>query len=371
MRKKRILALILAVCFTVLLCPVTALADSDYFFSAANDTLLSYNAGSAPIYYGGTLYLPYTLFTMNGFGIYYSTFSEGNVYCLYSVENTIFFDLDNGDSFNAEGEHFAASAIYYGGLLYVPAYFTCGQFGLGCSVITSAPAPIARITSGSASYSNSAFVSVYTPQIQAFIDSMTTPDTPTADPDPEKKPEEKDYSDVTLFFGFSGIHDGGCKAVLDVLEDYGIRACFFVSKEDILEAADDIRHIYGSGHSIGIFLESGSHEEYSSASGLLFEAAMITALNVTSSPDTEKAARNTANRNGLVFRSADSVCESGFTAASAESVLSTSSGNRQLVLFDCYDGAANELRSLLRYVLDAKYSVGHINEATVITPEID
>ncbi|MBO4831828.1 MAG: hypothetical protein J5569_05090 [Oscillospiraceae bacterium] len=371
MRKKRILALILAVCFTILLCPVTALADSDLFFSAANDTLLSYNAGSAPIYYGGTLYLPYTLFTMNGFGIYYSTFSEGNIYCLYSVENTVFFDLDNGDSFNAEGEHFAASAIYYGGLLYVPAYFTCGQFGLSCSVLTSAPAPIARITSGSAAYSNSAFISAYSSQIQAVIDSMTTPDTPTVDPDPEIKPDEKDYSDVTLFLGFIGIQDGGCKAVLDVLKDYGMRACFFVSVDDILAAADDIRHICGSGHSIGIYLEDGSQEEYVSVSELLFEAAMATTLSVTSGPDAEDAARDTARRNGLVFRAVDGVCDSGFTAASAASVLATSSGSRQLVLLDCYDGAADELRGLLRYILDAKYSVGYINEVTVISPEID
>lgn len=369
MRKKKLLALILVLCLAVSLCPITALAEADLFFTAVNDTLLLYNAGSAPVYYGGTLYTPYTLFTMNGLGIYYSTLRDGNVYCLYSVENTLFFDLDSGDSFNVEGDHFAASGIIYGGILYVPAYFTCGYFGLGCSVITTAPAPIARVTTGSESYSNSAFASAYASQIQAVIDSMTTPDTPSAQPDQEK-PEANDYSDITLFLGFRNIQKGNCDEILDALDDYGVRACFFVSGNEIRESPDDIRRICGSGHRPAIYLYDGSQDEYAAVSSLLFEAAMTSTIIVTSGPDTEDAVKNTARQNGLIFRAADDICEDGFSTASAVSKLSKASGSRQLMLFDCYDGAASELRGFLRYVLDARYTIGQINEVTVYAPDI-
>ena len=370
MRKRKLIALLLALCIAVSLCPGTALADSDLFFSAVNDNLLSYNSGMSPVYYDGMLYLPYTLFTMNGLGIYYSAFSERDIHCLYSVNTTIFFDLDNGDAFNAEEEHFYVNAIYYGGMLYVPAYFTCGQFGLGCSVITSTPAPVARVTSGNASYSNSAFVDVYSSQIQAVIDSMTEPDNPPPETTEPDKPEDRDYSDVTLFLGFYGILDGGCSAILDALDDYGVRACFFVTADEIAKGADYIRRICGSGHSIGVYLTDGSADEYKRSSGLLYEAAMATAMIVTSSAESEDAAKDTARRHGLVFRAADEFCDNGFTASSASSVLSTVSGNRQFILFDCYDGAADELRGFLRHILDVKYSVGRINEVTVYVPDI-
>ena len=369
MRKKKALALILALCLAVSLCPATALAETDLFFTAVNDTLLTYNSSTAPVYYGGTLYLPYTLFTTNGFGIYYSSFSDRNVECLYSGSTTLFFDLDTGYAFNDANDMFDVSAIYYGGLLYVPAYFTCGQFGLGCSVITSAPAPIARVTSGSESYSNSALASAYASRIQAVIDSMTAPDTPPVQPDPEK-PEDDDYSDVTLFLGFRGILDGNCREILDVLDDYGVRGCFFVSEDDILGSPDDIRRICGNGHSVGIYLSDGSRDEYAAAAGLLFEAAMTATIIVTSGPETEEAAKEAARQQDLIFRAADDICEEGFTSDSAVSALSKASGSRQLILFECYEGAADELRGFLRYALDAKYTIGRINEVTVYTPDI-
>ncbi len=370
MWKKKALALILALCLAVSLCPVTALAEINLFFTAVNDNLLLFNAGSVPIFSNGTLYIPYTVLTMNGFGVYYTTINSRNIHCLYSIENTLFFDLDSGDSFNAEDEHFAASAIIYGGMLYVPAYFTCGQFGLGCSVITSAPAPILRVTSGSESYSNSALASVYSSHIQAVIDSMTTPDTPgQPDPAPDM-PKPDDYSDVTLFLGFRGLLDGNCVEILDTLDDFGVRACFFISEDDILGSQDDIRRICGSGHSVGIYLSDGSREEYAAVADLLFEAAMTATIIVTSGPDTEETSKETARKQGLLFRAADDICEEGFSAASAVSKLSRVSGNRQLILFECYEGAADELRVFLRYALDSKYIVDQINEVTVYTPDI-
>jgi len=367
--KKRIIALLLALCLAAALSPVTALADGDVFFTAVNDTLLPLYTGSMPVYSGGVLYLPLTLFTSSGFGIYYASFGDRNVHSLYSVNETIFFDLDNGDSFNVENEHFYSSAMYYNGQLYVPAYFTCGLFGLSCSVITSGPAPVARVYSSSASYSNSALIAAYTDRMQAQIDALNPPSPDDPRPPAATDPEPTDYHDVTLFLSFFSIA-GGCGDILDALDDYGVRACFFLTADEIAARADDVRRICGSGHSVGFYFTDGSLAEYERASALLYEAAMETAVIVTAPDDVSDEARESASRHGLLFRAADETLEDGFASGDAIRRLSTVSGNRQTLLFPCGGDSSDELRGFLRHVLDSNYSVGQINEVSVYAPEI-
>lgn len=356
--KKKVISFLLVLCLVSFIIPTISEADNEYIFTAINDTLLPLNTASMPVYTNGSLYIPYTVFVYNGFGIYSSWFNGGTTLCLYDSSSTLFFDMEKGNAFSESNKSFDISAVYINGTLYVPAYFVAGLFRLTCSVISSS-ATIVRICSGSQSYGNSSFASLCESEIRETLEALNPPVPPTPDK-PDEEPEN--YQNVTLLLSFRDISGENCRSILDTLNRWNLRVCFFVTPDEINENADLIRRITGCGHSIGIYLNNGTYEEFEDGQRLLFEAAMIT-TSLTSSPeDVRKISEAVCAEHGLIYRAADILDSNGSSLNYLTSSLSKTSGMKQVLLLRCDEQTDSFLSDFIWTINKFHYNLQQITD---------
>ena len=181
------------------------------------------------------------------------------------------------------------------------------------------------------------------------------------------------YGDVTVYFSFHGLSAGSCASVLDLLYNQGAAMppfCFFVSADDIKAAPGLIRKLYGSGHTVGIWLEEGTLREYLEVSALLFEAAKVKTVLVSANWATVAAAR-LADAYGLIFWGAsqepvpDGEDGEVDTEVDITETLPTESGERAMLSFDCSEGTAEILTDIFAHLKMFEYTIGTITETTI------
>jgi hypothetical protein len=241
------------------------------------------------------------------------------------------------------------------------------------------PASIIRIKSPSARFNDDTFVTLYKDEMRSQYNDFfgnTTPAPPTSTPvapsTPTPSPGESPpptplptYEAVTLYLSFYGIGEGSLGEILDILADDSLKACFFVTADDILRSPDVIRSLCGSGHKIGLWLESGTYEEYLRSSDALFEAAKIKSPIVASSEEPRDAARDTAQSHGLIYRDASDVYEDEEVAISAVTdSFPKNNGARYEMRFSCSENSARILEEALSFAREWKYGFGKIVETT-------
>ena len=275
--KKKILCLLLTACLLAgaMAFPQQAAASSVYF-SAVNDTPLELSAGSMPAYIGGALYVPYTMFNNSILGVYFSyDRTEQKASLLYGGKQ-IYFDMAAGETFDAEGNSYTATASFYNGKIYLPVSFICSFFGFSYSYINSEGlGAIIRVKDANVVLSDAMYEkaarSVMSDQLNKYLGGTA----PEVSPSPSDEPEE--HTDIRVHLGLTGLADA--EPVLDSLADYGMRATFFVTGEEIRENADLVRRILCQGHKLGIDLAREERPE--EAFELLFAAARRSTLLVS------------------------------------------------------------------------------------------
>ena len=111
----------------------------------------------------------------------------------------------------------------------------------------------------------------------------------------------------TVYLSFYDINAGQFALLLDIMDMSEFKCAIFVSGSEIAENADLIRRAAGAGHTIGIWLEEGSYDEYQATSNLLFEAAKIKTFFVSAGDDARQTAEETADANNLIYCHATSI----------------------------------------------------------------
>jgi hypothetical protein len=154
--------------------------------------------------------------------------------------------------------------------------------------------------------------------------------------------------------------------VLSDLDTYQFKSCFFVSADEIRENADLLRRAAGRGHMIGIWLDTGTLDEYRNASSLLFEAAKVKTILVSADGSAVKTAEDMATKAGLIFwkptKTYDAASKISYAGITGK--LTVLSGNRESIGISCTDKAVSVIDSFLYYLADKKYNVKRINEKT-------
>jgi hypothetical protein len=244
------------------------------------------------------------------------------------------------------------------------------------SVIQTDIAPIIRVRSSSAVYNDPTFGSLAKPQMQEAYDKyMGVSPSPAASPSPPAAPPEEPEIpyEITIFLSFHDLLAGSLETVLEKLDSAKVKCSFFVTAADITANADLIRRIDCTGHTIGIYLTEGTFEEYLHASGLLFEAAKLKTVLVSSSEETAQAVRNMAGANGLVYwtQMRNYSAASDMSFADVTSGLSTVHGSRESISFDCSENTSDILRSVLSYMKEKTYNIQRITETSVPIPSIE
>lgn len=365
--KRKIIAVILLLCLSISLATAEVTAAGTVYFTAIDNELHPLDDNTMPTFINGLLYIPYTFFSSDKLlGVYFAAGSDRVM--LYSSKKNLTFDFVKATVFDQDGTQSYIPAQKQNGLIYVPVEAVCRFFGLQYQYLSGGLAPVVRFTKDSFNINGPTFVGLNRKKMQDYYNAYTgSTDASLSSPAPS--PEDPTYENVTVFLSFCGLAPVNFSAVLDALDIYGYKCCFFVSADDIAASADLIRRAAGSGHTIGIWLNQGTFDEYERASALLFEAAKLRTVIVSAYDDVQQEALSMADTKGLVLWSPSSTYDelSKFTVAGVTGNLSVQSGSRESLNIACTDTAASLMRSILAYMSEKKYTVQCLSERTLPT----
>ncbi len=296
--KNRILSLILVFALVFALSLSAAADNSGLCFTATNDTLL--DLGSMASSVGGTYYVPCKVFS--AFGVYMNYFEADSTALLFNNNNKqIYFDMTSGNSYDADKNYYSVSAIFRNGQVYAPVYWVCNYFGLSCSVSVISGVgygDIVRIKNGAQVLTDSQFLDAATSLMRSRYNDYYGV-TPTASPSPSQpKPGDGAQSTASVALCVMGLPS---QSLMGTLDDYGDKACFFVTEEEVLNAPDMIRRICASGNSIGIHCKADPDSEIQQTADVIFDAAQARAVLIASPAAISEACVQYAKVSGFAY----------------------------------------------------------------------
>ena len=272
--KRRILgALLTAILCLGLLAPIPASA-ADLYFTSINDNLQPLTADTMPVWSGGTLYVPYSVFDSNSTGIKLglecSYERTSNTVTLYNLRKMLVFDLDAGISRNElTGETFSAKAITRNNRPYLPLYLVCDFFDLTYSYNAISQGYLVRIKSSAVVLSDEMFIDAagdfINRRLREYYQSLN-PSTDTGSgggsgttvtPTPVPDDEDESSATVRTYLAFRCEDAAGTTAILDALDE-GVYTLFLLTPQVMEDHPDLVRRILGSGHSVGILAQGTS-----------------------------------------------------------------------------------------------------------------
>ena len=280
-----------------------------------------------------------------------------------------------------DDNYYTTSTLSQNGQTFVSVQFVCSFFGLNWSYINGIGyGDILRITDGGGYLSDNDFLYAAAPlmrtRYEAYMDALDQAVPPSTEPDvsstPEPTPppepsidddnEATDHSGVTVYLSFEGLPS---EAILDTLERYGAAASFYLSPDDIAASPDTVRRIAGSGHTIGIYCSASCDYDYLMGSELLFDAAQIQTVMVTSSGSSFSACESFASNSGLYFSAYDADATARGGAVSSSRVINAAASASQSVhiRLDCSEGTENILSSVLNYLTLNSYTLSPERES--------
>lgn len=291
-------AILAAACAAVLLLGAliplgaTAAAGDEVVFMVVDERFMPLSADTMPVRRGGTYYVPYTLFDYAtcgvNLGVRIAAQPSRNRVTLFNKSVSLTFDADSQTiRDNITGELCPYTTFVRNGIIYVPAYFTASQFGLGFAQLSTDYGDVLRIKSPAVILSDQRFLeaaeNTLSTRRAAYLASLApspTPAataTPTPTPTPSRTPSTGDRSGVETYLAFLHTEGGDPEAILDSLDGSGLYGVFLFRPEDLAGCADAVRRVVGSGHAIGLWVTAedaaGAEEQLAAGNGLLEEIA--------------------------------------------------------------------------------------------------
>ena len=273
----------MALCLGLLL-PQPALA-ADLYFTSINDNLLPLTSDTMPVWSGGVLYVPYSVFDSGVTGINLGGLicsynrNGGTAVTLFNLKQMLVFDLVSGTCRNdVTGETYPAKAIIRNGRPYLPVATVCDFFGLSYSYNTISQGYLVRIKSGGVVLSDVKFIDaagdLINRRLREYSQSLT-PSTDGANPvTPVPVPDEDGDSSsasVRTYLAFRCQDGEGVDDILDALDSAGRYGLFLFTPQALAEHSNLVRRALGTGHSVGVLAEGADREE----TGLLLEQGRV------------------------------------------------------------------------------------------------
>lgn len=380
--KKKILIVIIVICIMAVNMPTVTRAAVVPYFIAVNDTLLPFNDDTMPYISGYDIFVPYWVF--RGAGVWPVAAEDLEWIRLYRGPDTfVDFFVGRGEVRDKYDNNLSwPSARRIGSRFYVPLKQVCDFFDLTYTslpisrdIIPQEQMSVIRIRSGGG-VNDDSYVGLRRNAIrdaynEYYSAPSPSPDPPvvspgiTSPPPPVEEPPPT-YEDVTIYISFYDISAGGADALWELLDanaGFDYRFCFFVSVNDIYADPGLIRRISGSGHTIGIWLEEGTFDEYRKTSALLFEATKIKTVLVSASEETGDA-MSAEDLRGLVFWQAARSIMYDDTLAVDEvtAIIPTDSGANRNLMSSCSVNSVLILSGILSHLREYGYSVSNITE---------
>lgn len=276
---------------------------STVYLTAINDNIPTLSANTMPIWSGGSLYVPYSVFhyatTGVDLGVDSSYIRSNNTLNLYSMKRMVVFDLDAGTCRNSlTGEEVDARCIMRNNRPYLPLAWVCEYFGLTYSYNTLpniSQGYLVRVKSDAAVLSDSKFIDAASDliarRLQEYDQSLNPPSETT--PTPSTPTPPSDPANVTTYLAIRCTQWDGVAEMLDVLDHQSRFALFLLAPDMVAQQPDLLRRMLGSGHSVG-FLAQGDTPEATLAllekGSQVLQALTYTRTTVALVPDEQQAA---------------------------------------------------------------------------------
>ena len=248
-----------------------ASAAGDVYFSVVNDSMITLSDSTMPVWSGGVLYAPHSVFdgtnsTGIGFGLNFSYNRDTGIASLFTTQQILTFDLNRGISYDyISGTPLKGRAILRNGRPYLPGGQVGSFFGLSYSVISIPEGHIVRVKNSAVSLSDAAFVDAASNLISRYLreynQSQQSPPTPGVRPptssegDAPLQEEPEDTGGTQVYLGFRCDDTQGLAQVLDALDASNKTGVFFFPLDELEREDDLLYRILGSGHSVGLLAE--------------------------------------------------------------------------------------------------------------------
>lgn len=355
--KRRIFIVCLCLCL-LLTMSGPAFADNKMGFISINDTLPP-ELINGFTYYSGTIYVPAWIFASYGFGIYYSYAPDTSVASLYCGDATLNFDLSSGGCYDENGNKYALSGIMWGGSVYVPLSYISSYFGtFSYSTINTAYGTVLRIKDGRVVLSDSEFLKPAMNLLKQYYNAYNKEEDTGEQETPPEPDVGNDREGVDVLLSFAGLPGD---EELALIEQYGIKSCFFVTGEQLQHDPDRARRLAGSGHRMGIMWQ-GDEESYRETAQLLFEIARVNTVMVSSAAEDFQLCDAFSDENSLVYVLPDIEAlygpEDDTSPYTITSVIEISDGEGGIrVLLNCCGGMSETLYTVFNYLSINKFDI--------------
>lgn len=361
--KKRIILLLTAACLCLACVFPLFSSAADIYFTAINDVVQPLSDEDMPIEIRNVVYLPYTFFTSNRFGIYYLDINAGTFFCLYDADTLLYFDAMDNSAFDGEGNSYTSALIMKNGRPYVSASTVCQVFDMWYAQIFTTLGWIARINTEVPQMSDQAFAEYAKPYMKKALAEYEN-----AGATPSAAPTQPTYSAVTVFLSFRDIDEENTPILMDTLKAYGADACFFITARETETYPELVRQIAGRGYSLGLLLEEG--DTLDEAASLLYEAAKIKTFCVVTDEGYEMSPSD--SKRAVLWNAYSAFSEEErYTVNGVRKMIGTANGTRNMLMFDCDDNALSVLPPLLMHLDDYKYDIGCICETEIPPISVD
>lgn len=264
--KKRIVALLLLLVLAVGFLPGAKAAGTLFFVGVNNDIPMLLSGETSPFYANGMLYAPYTVFGAGPGGVNVSYDTEQETFALFTLSNTVVYDLAEGTMTDKSGNSFSVDVIYRNGVLYLPVEQAAKQFGLSVSLLTSKTGCVLlRFKDGTEVYDDNAFLEkseLFITHMLETYGSQPPGESVMPDEEPEENGEEDpvdESTEVYLAFAGEAVSQStlGHLEALEYVLDTELYCAFFLTEKQILNDSQLVRDLYNSGHMIGLTVSPG------------------------------------------------------------------------------------------------------------------
>ena len=227
-----------------------ASAATDYV-AIVNDTILPMTPSYMPQRARGLIYVPENVFRRSELGLLVFFSDSRNEANIYDGSKTLVFNLSSGVAYDYD-KQYNFPAYKSDGRIYFPADFVCSYFGIqyiywsDLNAVRIAKSPI---------FSMGTFRHLYESEIIALIESNSSPSSSTSaflPASPSSPSQSPQISRFDIYLTFEGLSEEYTPQILDILDEAGVKASFFVYGEDIFTYRDIITRIFSLGHTIGL-----------------------------------------------------------------------------------------------------------------------
>lgn len=244
---KRFIGAFLAAVFIFNVIPPAAAADT-YYYGVAGTTLFPCTYNYMPMMVGGELMCPVQLL-IDGLGFNYRNAPEEGNYTLFKDGRYLIFYINRPGSYDINWIYEDKSLLKQNGTYYVPLQHIAERFGFVLSSpISTSYGTIIRISLISETMSDQDLQQSINNQLSRAQDSYKIINGIAPPPQPKPAP--------IVYLGFDADGESDVSDVLDILDEQGITATFFIAPE--FADSSGVRSIIVRGHTLGIRLDSDS-----------------------------------------------------------------------------------------------------------------